>query len=50
MTQKDKTMSERAAEAQASKTDIGNELGLSQKEVKVITDFSSCVPIPRMLT
>jgi hypothetical protein len=39
MTKKDKTMNERAVEAQANKTDVCEELGLTKDEVKIITDY-----------
>ncbi len=40
MTSKDtKTVSERAVEAQANKTDLATELGLSKDEIKIITAY-----------
>lgn len=41
MTKKDQTVSERAVAAQANKTDLADELGLTKAEVKTITDFSN---------
>lgn len=41
MTKKEKTLTERANEAQANQTDLAGELGLTKAEVKIITDFSN---------
>lgn len=44
MTKKDeKTLSERAVEAQANKTDLASELGLTKDEIKTVTDFSNLI-------
>ena len=39
MTKKDETLSERAVKAQANKTDVCEELGLTKAEVKTVTDY-----------